>query len=448
MTLASFGFDLSNREIAAIIYLSLLITFVLLRKKIRLPALNILRSFFAPNLTRIWLLMSLYVVASVCLLAWLNLWEWHNLKSTLLWWMTVGFASCFEAEELMSKPHILRKLVSDAFSLSAVVVFIAELVSFPLWIELIMLPSLTFLALLIAVGERQSARADISISMSLLRTLEMLAVTTILGFSYWLVASRVTEFWTLTTLLELGLPLLLWLLFVPFLFLLTVYMTYKDRFIYLQTMPENAPIARYVRWRALLAFGWNIDGVNRFARDIRLHDITEKQDIKDAIHDIKRLIKNEKNPPDINLSDGWSPQVARMFLAEYGLVTADYHRTPLDWFAHVGSVPLNDQVLPDRFSYYLTGNECAVTRLRLALYGLNQNDTNEAQNAFDERALTLLAKVFDAERATTIYARVKAEEPEALEIDGIRVSLNRPNTQLGDYVWDLIILHPMHKRDH
>lgn len=449
-TLASFGFDLSNREIAALVYLSLILAAVLLWKKGRPLAFDVVRAFLMPKLALLWLLMSLYVAACVWLLAWLNLWDWPNLKSTLLWWLTVGFTSVFEAQQLKGKPHALRKLVRDAFTLSSVVLFIAELVSFPLWVELLMLPSLVSLTLLIAFGEHQTDKPGAPRVLKLLRGLQMLAGLTILGFSYWLVAASNTEFWSVNTLREFGLPLLLWLMFIPFIFLLAVFMTYEEVFIYLQMRPKQAHIARYARWRALFAFGWNIDGVKRLARDIRGRDIAEKQGIKEAIREIKPLFKIEKNPPTVTRAEGWSPHVARLFLEEYGLVTDDYHRTQWEWFAHIPSVKLNDKVLADRISYYLTGNKRAVTRLRLALDCSNQNDMKESQQAFDERALTLLAKAFDADRATTIYVRAQTSEPDALVVDGVRVSLDRSDwgdTRLGGYVRNLTIQHPEHQGD-
>ncbi|MDO5641153.1 MAG: hypothetical protein Q4G26_02020 [Paracoccus sp. (in: a-proteobacteria)] len=449
-TLANFGFDLSNREIAALVYLSLLLAAVVLWKKGRPLAFNVVRAFLMPKLALLWLLMSLYVAACVWLLSWLNLWDWPNLKSTLLWWLTVGFTSVFEAQQLKDKPHALRKLVRDAFKFSAIVLFIAELVSFPLWVELLMLPSLVFLALLISVGEHQTDKPGLPLVLKLLRGLQMLAGFTILSVSYWLVAASITEFWSLNTLREFGLPLLLWLMFIPFIFLLAVYMTYEEAFIHLPTRPKQAPIARYARWRALFAFGWNIDGVKRLARDIRGRDIADKQGVKEAIREIKRLLKTERNPPTVTRADGWSPHAARLFLEDYGLVTDDYHRTQWDWFAHIPLVKLNDKVLADRISYDLTGNERAVTRLRLALDGSNQNDTNEAQQAFDERALTLLAKAFDADRATTIYMRAQTSEPESLVVDGVRVSLDRSDwgdARFGGYVRNLTIQHPEHQGD-
>lgn len=111
---------------------------------------------------------------------------------------------------------------------------------------------------------------------------------------------------------------------------------------------------------------------------------------------------------------------------------------------------LNDKVLADRISYYLTGNERAVTRLRLALDGSNQNDTKESQQAFDERALTLLAKAFDTDRATTIYVLAQTSEPDTLVVDGVRVSLDRSDSgdaRLGGYARNLTIQQTEHQGD-
>lgn len=63
-------------------------------------------------------------------------------------------------------------------------------------------------------------------------------------------------------------------------------------------------MALYARWRALFAFGWNIDGVKRLARDICGRDIADKQGVKEAIREIRRLIKIEKNPPTVMRAEG------------------------------------------------------------------------------------------------------------------------------------------------
>lgn len=444
-TPASFGFDLNNREVATLIYFVMLLAFVLAWKKGRSLAFNIVCAFFAKRLVLVWLLMTLYVAACVWFLAWLNVWDWPNLKSTMLWWVTVGFTCIYEAKRLQGKQHMRRQLISEAFKVSAVVLFIAELVSFPLWAELLMLPALVFLALLVAHKESQTDTAE---GLKQLRALQVFAGILLLGYSYWLVIGNVTALFSLNTLREFGLPILLWLMFIPFVVFLSVYMSYEEIFIRLKVRPKQAPVVQYARLSALFSFGWNIDAVGRLARDMHKRDIDNKQEIKKAIREIKQLLKVERNPPSVVSAEGWSPYAARVFLEEYALVTNDYHREQWGWCAHTPSVKLNARVLTDRVSYRITGNEHAVTQLRIELDGSNQNDTKEAQYAFDEYALTLLTKTFGSERASEIYACAQASEPDALMVDGIRVSLARSawgDVLLGGYEREFVIQHPKHQ---
>ncbi|WP_313500980.1 hypothetical protein [Stutzerimonas nitrititolerans] len=443
-TPASFGFDLNNREISTLIYLGLVLACVLLWKEGRPLVTNLARAFFAPRLALIWLLMSLYVVACVWVLARLSLWEWFNLKSTLLWWLTVGFTSVFDAQRLDGKPNVLRKMLYDTFTLSAVIIFIAELVSFPLWVELLMLPALVFLTALIAVGEHQVGNPGMPLLLKLLRGLQIFAGLIILSASYWLVVTNVEKIWSLNILREFGLPFLLWLMFIPFVFLLSIYMVYEEVFVQMKIRPVQASIYQYARWRALFSFGWNVEEVRRLSRDMRECNVTDKRGVKEAIQEIKRLREIEKNPPTVAFTEGWSPYESRLFLEDYGLVTDDYHRTQWGWCAGISSVKLNDRVLADRISYYLSGSEYAVTQLRITLLGSMQNDANEAQFAFDKRALSILTKIFDAERASATYACVQTSVSGVVVIDGIVVSLER--SIWGDnYDWNLIIRHPKHQ---
>lgn len=449
-TLSRYGFDLSNREVAILILVSLLLLAVLLTKKGRPLAFSVVRAFFVPKLALIWLAMSLYVVACVWLLAWLNLWDWSNLKSTLLWWLAVGFTGVFKAQELKDRPHLLGKLVREAFTLSAVVVFIAELVSFPLWVELPMIPAVFFISMLIAVGENNVDDPGIHRVVRFLRGFQVVVGVTIFSFSVLMIAGDIYNIISIKNIREFFMPFLLWIMFIPFIFTISVYMAYEEVFIHLQMKTKQAPIVQYARWRAIFAFGWNIDGVKRLSRDIRSRDIADKQGVKEAIGEIKRLFKAEKNPPLVTSAEGWSPYAARIFLEEYGLDTEDYHRSQWEWCAHRLSVKLSNEVLADRISYYVSGHEFAVTRLRLALDGSNQNDEKQAQRAFDERALTLLAKIFEAGEATAIYSRAQASELEAVVIDGVRIWLEQSNwgdDRLGGYVRNLIIQHPTHRDD-
>lgn len=439
---AQYGFALNNREIAALIYLLLTFSVLFLWKGSHSAGLAVIRAFFAPKLAQVWVAMTLYVITCVYLLAWLNLWTWPNLKSTLLWWVTVGFTSLFEASRLKKRPDSFRALVLEAFTITAALVFIVELVSFPLWIELLMLPALVFLALITAVAE---LRPEHAVALNLFRGVQALVGFLILGFSLMLVMESAPEFWSLNTLRDFCLPLLLWVLFVPFIFLLAVIMVYQDSFVFLKIRPRNAPIVDYAQWRALLAFGLDMDAVRRLSRDLRNRDIGDRAGVRDAIQEIKMLQKRQKNPPAVDIAEGWSPYEARLFLKKHGIVTGDYHRTLWEWRAEAPAIKLSDKTFADSVTYSISGTENAATKLHLSLDASKDGTTRQPLHAFHVRALTLLSKVFNDARAKDVLARAKSAKPNAVEVDGIKLSYDSQQWgegRIGRYSRGLTIRHP------
>src|SRR3546814_9142078 len=116
-----------------------------------------------------------------------------------------------------------------------------------------------------------------------------------------------------------------------------------------------------------------------------------------------------RRPPRSTRTDTLFPYTT-LFRSEYGLVTDDYHPTQWEWFAHVRSVKLNDRVLADRISYYLTGNERTVTRLRIALDGSNQNNRSEEHTSELQSLMRISYAVFCLKKKTQIMKKKHKRE--------------------------------------
>ena len=236
-----FGFDLSNREIAALGYTTAFLAWaaIVTRRSVE----PLLRAFLAPKILAVFVAMTLYVVASVALLAVVHLWDWPNLKTTLVWWMTFGCTTMFQAHRMAGERGAFRKLLRDAVNWTAVILFIAEFGSFALWVELIMLPVLTLIALLLAVAPGQP---NASIIIKPLTSLQNTAGWIILAGSLWHIAANFSEFATLNSLREFGDPILLTLLYVPFLYVLAAMMTHEMTFtsLRIRTKDEAGPLCR------------------------------------------------------------------------------------------------------------------------------------------------------------------------------------------------------------
>lgn len=443
--LTSFGFDLNNREIATLFYLVVIVVVVFLWEQGRSLALNVVRAFFAPKLVTIWLLMTFYVGACVWLLVQLNIWEWMNLKSTLVWWLTVGCMGTFKAQQLKDNSQAFRKLLRETFTFTAVILFVTELVSLSIFSELLIIPVLIFLNGLIVFSGYKTDQPDVIKLSKVLQSFQVLVGLFLISYSYWQVISNIGEHWSINTLREFVLPFLLWIMFIPFIYLLAFYMTYEEVFVRLQIRPEQAPIVGYARWRALFSFGLSIDGVKRLARALGEHNVTDKVGVKETIREIKRLLKNEKNSPTVTFDEGWSPYEARLFLEKYGLVTDDYRRMQWGWFAQSALVKLNDKVPANRASYTILGNSKAVTQLSFSLDASKLHEIDEVRSIFDEISLTLITKAFSLEEARIIYG--SSSRSELLVFNDIKISQERSDwgdIQYGGFELRLTIEHPTH----
>lgn len=441
---ADYGLDLNNREIAALIWLGVLVAAVLLWKRGRSSAFGVAHAFFVWPLMRVFIAMTAYTVAMVALFAKLHLWEWTNLKTTLLWWVTVGFASIMDAQRLAEEPATFRKLLRDTVNITAAITFIAEFGSFPLIVELILPVPLTFIAMMLAVVPRQPGAAI------LIKPLNSLLLMAGLGFIAWsllVIAKDPSKLLNWNQLREFGAPILLSVGFIPFLFGLSVVMTHEVIFTSLKIMWSRPELVAYAKWRALLAFGYDLNGMKRLARDLRMNDFEDRKSVDEAIAQIKRLKRREKDPPSTPADEGWSPHEAIRFLAHEGIVAGDWHPSFGEWRAERTVVNLTDGFMADNVSFYLSGSEFAATKIALTLNAENHNADANSDEHFFAMVLSLMERARTSGEAALITARLRGNASQVIKDSGWRFSMRRDNwgsAKHGGYSRRFELAHKAH----
>ena len=441
---AALGFDLSNREWAALIYLGAALIGLVIWPTGRRHLIDLAKIFFGAKLSAVFAAMTAYVVAIVAALWALHAWAPTNLKTTLVWWLTVGFASVFQTQKIAEQPGAFRKLIVEAVAWTEVVVFLAEVHSLPLLGELVLLPFLTLVACLLVVAQ---SRKDSQILVGPLTGFQIYAGLGILVFSLIGIVKDPKDFLTRNTLREFADPILLSLAFIPFLYGLALVMTTEQRFTMLRIQGADPRLAGYAQRRALLSFGIDFEGARRLARDIRLRDIEDRAGVDAAIREIKALQRRERHPPSVDRQDGWSPYAAQVALKAHGVVTDDYHRAFDSWWAQAPSVKLGDEPLPPRVSYYIGGTEHAVTRLRLHLDINFEADTTAVEAIYRQMCATLLTWALGGDIAAEVLPLVLDDENRTLSFAVGQVRLERNAWgvgKLGGYGRDLTIVHPAH----
>jgi hypothetical protein len=444
--LSDYGFDLKNRELAAVIWLGVIAAGLLLWKQIRPSLGQLIRAFFQWKLQAIFVAMTAYTMLVVVLMATLNLWEWSNLKTTLLWWITVGFGSVFEAQRLTKDPNGFRRLIKEAIGVAAFIAFIvSEFGSFPLFVELILPVPITFIALMRAMVPRQPGAA---ILIKPLAAIMSVIGFIFIGWSVMQIVSDPSDFWQWNTLREFGDPILLSIAFIPFLYALAILMEHESLFTSLKVMWTRPDLAAYAQRRSLWAFGHDLDAMRRLARDLKMNDVEDRQGVDDAIRLIRSLKRREKNPPTAPAEKGWSPHEAIRFLEAEGVVAKDWHPTTFgEWRAEASVVKLGDGFSPDNVSYFLSGNEFATTRMVLILHTDHRNDTAASDALFYVMVLKLLERAVPIDQAGAILGRLHDQGDMVIKEGGWRFSMSRDdwgNAKFGGYARNFKLTHPAH----
>lgn len=129
---------LTNREIASLVVLLLLVVFVLTRpgradlmKSIR----GVLASLMAPAILIPLLLYLMWVSAAAFVAARFGAWNASLLKTTILWLVLSGLALVMGLNDAIEKPGFFRSALLQALGIAAFIEFLATLKSFPLWVE-------------------------------------------------------------------------------------------------------------------------------------------------------------------------------------------------------------------------------------------------------------------------------------------------------------------------
>lgn len=415
--------ELTNREIATLIWLGIFIAWACSIPALRGGIPVIIKLMFRGPIARVLMCAVVYVVLCVLALKRLGLWELENSKTTLLWVLSFAALSVLDFKRLMEERLFFRYVLREILSLTVILVFLTDTYTFGLIAELAIIPFATLLALVQAVPAKKPEEQRVQRWVGNLLALLGLGY---LGHSAYLAFADWRDFATVATARDLVIPVLLSLMFLPFLYWLRLYATYQQVFIGISNAIPDRKLRAYARFRAVLAFRHNLDLLKRWRRMMNVDQPTTKQAIKESFRELRRLRRIEKDPPHVPPEVGWSPYAARRFLETEGIETDDYHRSfDNEWRCSSPPVKVADGIFEPTISYYVTGTAAAATELVLELNALNCDDATAGEERFWHVAAILLARATSPETAQEIAQAMGESETTDLRSGHVRIRLTK-----------------------
>lgn len=217
----------NNREIAIGFWLLAISVYVFLSPKmveVRNSFRNLLAAFFVKKIMSVLGLMVMYMAFVVYFLSELDLWNNDQIKNTIFWCASFGFISLLNIESIKKDKSFFKHSVIDNLKLLAILQFVVGVYTFPIWIEILLVPVLTLIGAMSAIAESSKHQ---HVKTLLEYCLSIFGIILII-YTLYMLTTSFGEFGNEKTAYDFFVPPLLTLFYLPFIFFMLVYSTYEQ----------------------------------------------------------------------------------------------------------------------------------------------------------------------------------------------------------------------------
>lgn len=218
----------STREIATAVWIAIALILCLLSSKIRKALLGVVKAACAPKLSIPFIGMLVYAAFFVFLLSFISFWKWKYIKDISIWVIFAGIPACYKAVGDKINEHYFRNMFLVNLKFVALIDFIVSTFTFSFIAELLILPSIVFLALLDAVA---GTKPEYLLVKKLTSFLILSAGLAIIAFSLKEAISSYQTLGAIDLLVSFCIPIIFSALYIPVAYGFAVYAKYEMLFI-------------------------------------------------------------------------------------------------------------------------------------------------------------------------------------------------------------------------
>jgi hypothetical protein len=415
--------SISNREWAALIWLGAFVAAAMLKKEIRGALKGVIVALLNPKLVTAFVLGAIWAAVEILAIKEIGWWDIENLKTSLIWLVTFAFVGMFEVGQIRNNHAGLASITRDIINVTGILLFITELHSFPLVMELVALPIVTIFAL---AAEFSKHKPEFRKASGLLTAIVGMIGLFYLSFSIWMTIENLEGSFSLDNLREFGIPILLSFGFLPFLYLFRAYVIYETAFASISVFGLEKSLVGYARWLAFTRVGTNLELLRRWQKAIQLQKPKTKTHLKYALTQLIDLKKRESAPPIIEPQDGWSPYLAKDYMKDIDLPTGYYNTIDSEeWFASSTAKEIGDDpIFKNNIAYYIYGTETAATKLKIKLNINALEERAQAERVFSKHCQHLLDQAVSHAAVQRMHDQITSPQRFSADIPFGKVTLS------------------------
>jgi hypothetical protein len=290
--------QLSNREIALLIWLGVLLGFVIIYRPTRQMLGPLLHVALFSKVSIVLFLMLAYASSIALICHWLSLAHWWMLKDALFWFFGTATILVLNSDKAAEEEHYFKKLTVDTLAFAVVLEFVVNLYTFSLAVEL----ALTlFLAVVAALAAVAATKDEYKPARKLLNWLLGVTGFGILTYSLIKIFTAPRSFATVNNLEDFLTPIVLTLALLPFLYGVALYSAYESLFVLVGfRISEDRDLLSYAKWQLILACQFSPHRVHRFTKGF-VHNfggIRARAEVLDVIDTFKASQASEDHLSD------------------------------------------------------------------------------------------------------------------------------------------------------
>lgn len=280
----------NNREYAIGIWIFGFCVLAFSKKNIRESIFHIFKFLLNKKILSVFSIMLLYSLFILYILYILKLWYLENIKDTIYWFAGTATILLFKANNAIENEHFFKEIVIDNLKLICFVEFLINFYVFNIWIELCLIPALTFIILLKAFGETDPKNR---IVVKALDYVIGIIGLWLLSYVVFKATQELDKVFTYSNFQSIVFPILLTFLYLPFVYFLALYMKYEMVFIRLEIFNRvNNKDLKIARRKIFFNFLFDLHGLHKWSNNkINLH-INSIEDLKDSL--LHSKLENKK----------------------------------------------------------------------------------------------------------------------------------------------------------
>jgi hypothetical protein len=274
---------IDNREIAILVWLFIFLMWSLTQRNIRASFVSLIKAFFQKAVILLTIILVIYVIAIVYAFYHYKYWDLSYLSDTVVWFFGVAFVMLMNVNHA-GEDGYFKKITIESIKLVVILEFVMNFYVFDLWEELILVPITAFFG---ALWGYSSAFTKCEQVEKILPNIMGLFGLSFIVYAIYKIATDFQSFLSVGTFREFLLPIVFTILIFPVIYFLALFVSYELLFVRINFLVKNSALAKYTKWRTMLAFHLDLRSLKKWAAKISTFKFESKVDIINAIRSVK-----------------------------------------------------------------------------------------------------------------------------------------------------------------